>query len=85
MGRSAARSTSSQERSTRRHHLAAIDGEAVMDAVRSEVGLRVLPGGASSEATRDTVPSAWGVAGRRTWLRFRNERASFDDDRSKRR
>ena len=58
--------------------LAAIDGESAMEVVRSQVGLRAWSR-ASDNAARAGSPSApWGSSGRRGWVRFRSERASFD-------
>jgi uncharacterized protein with beta-barrel porin domain len=61
-------------------HLAALDGESVMDAVRSQLVLR----GLSAEGTPvddDLEDSSdawhWGVK-RRAWLRVRGERASLE-------
>ena len=59
--------------------LAAIDGEAVMDAVRSEVGIRAWsrrPEGAPRMASE----SAWGFGHRRGWVRLRSEQGTFDPE-----
>ena len=62
--------------------LAAIDGESVMDIVRSEVGVRVWSRGSENAAGVGLASSPWGSSGRRGWVRFRSERASFDSDSS---
>lgn len=59
--------------------LAALDGEAVMDVVRSELGQRVTRGDPTG---RVTTPVLWGSDRRHVWVRLRGERTSFDSLRS---
>jgi autotransporter-associated beta strand protein len=61
--------------------LAAIDGESVMDIVRSEVATRewVNYGRADDRARRSGSSAApWGSRDHRAWIRFRAEDLSFD-------
>jgi autotransporter-associated beta strand protein len=55
--------------------MAALDGESIVDVVRSEISGRVVSRPVEGPAS---AQSLWGSGRRRTWVRLRGERARFD-------
>src|SRR6185436_5433726 len=57
-------------------HLAAVDGDAIAEMIRSEISARV-GGRGLEQAGRASASRLWGGPRRRGWFRLRDERAHF--------
>src|SRR6185503_16692474 len=57
-------------------HLAAVDGDAIAEMIRSEISARV-GGRGLEQAGRASASGLWGGPRRRGWFRLRDERAHF--------
>ncbi len=58
--------------------MSAVDGESVMDILRSEITSRISSQSEEQRAARESNGSLWGPEGVKGWIRVRTDRTTFD-------